>query len=120
MGFITDMDDSGKRWTVQDRYGNPIYLNQERWAHILAGHPELEPYEGHIKMTLERGRRRQEPLNPRKYRYTMYFRDLPEDFNHIVAIVLFGYVVDVQGESAPNNWVATAFMKYIRVQGRSE
>lgn len=28
------MSSSGKRWTVRDRYGNSIYLTQERWEHI--------------------------------------------------------------------------------------
>jgi len=26
---------SGKRWTVYDRDGNPIYLTEERWEHIV-------------------------------------------------------------------------------------
>jgi hypothetical protein len=29
-----DMAGSGKRWTIQDREGNPIYLTEERWRHI--------------------------------------------------------------------------------------
>lgn len=114
------MADSGKRWTAQDREGNPIYLTEERWSHIVVNHPEIEPYEEQIKATLQRGKRRQEPLNPRKYRYVMPFPDLPDDYNHIVAIVLFGVVVDIYGESKPNNWLATAFMKHIREQGKSK
>lgn len=114
------MGDTGKRWTVHDRDGNPIYLTEERWAHIIENHPEIAAYEEQVRMTLHRGRRRQEPLNPRKYRYVMNFRDLPDEFNHIVAIVLFGLVVDVHGESQPNNWLATAFMKHIRVEDKSK
>lgn len=32
-----------KRWTVRDRYGNDIYLTQERWGHIVQplNHPEM-------------------------------------------------------------------------------
>jgi hypothetical protein len=32
------------RWTVQDRYGNSIYLTQERWEHIVqsVNHPEMK------------------------------------------------------------------------------
>ena len=48
----------------------------------------------------------------------MSFRDLPENFNHVVAIVLFGVAVDVHGGSKSNNWVATAFMIHIREQGK--
>lgn len=114
------MSDTGKRWSIQDRDGNPIYLTEERWAHILSSHPEIASHEDKIQLTLRRGKRRQEPLNPRKYRYVMYFQNLPDDFNHMVAIVLFGVVVDVHGESKPNNWLATAFMKHIRVQDKSK
>jgi len=33
----------GRRWTVRDRYGNEIYLTQERWDHIIesTNHPEM-------------------------------------------------------------------------------
>ncbi|MDE3089873.1 MAG: hypothetical protein KGJ80_10885 [Chloroflexota bacterium] len=111
------MDGFDKRWTTQDRDGNPIYLTQERWDHIVENHPEMADYEEHLKMTFQRGRRRQEPLNPRKYRYVFPFDDLPEDYNHIVAIALFGFDVGTQGQTVPNNFVATAFMKHIRRKG---
>ena len=105
------MKKSGKRWTVYDRNGNPIYLAQERWAHIVdeGNHPEMLAYEEHIQLTLKKGRRRQEPLNPRKYRYFHPFDDLPDDVNHIVVIVLFGYDMYEAGRTEPNNFVATAF-----------
>ena len=59
------MSSSDKRWTVQDRYGNSIYLTQERWEHIIddANHPEMDAYEEYLKTTIKKGRRRQEPLN---------------------------------------------------------
>ena len=113
------MDGPGKRWTVQDRYGNSIYLTQERWEHIIdeRNHPEMVDYEEYLKTTIQKGRRRQEPLNPRKYRYFHFFDDLSDDVNHIVAIVLFGFDVDEQEQMVPNNFVATAFFKHIRLQG---
>jgi hypothetical protein len=113
------MTDSGKRWTVQDREGNPVYLTEERWAHIIdpTNHFEMEDYEGHLKATVQKGRRQQEPLNPRKYRYTHPFDDLPEDMNHVVVIALFGFDVNEQGETIPNNFIATAFLKHIRRRG---
>jgi hypothetical protein len=70
-----------------------------------------------LKITLERGHRRQEPLNPRKYRYVFPFNDLMQDHNHIVAIALLGFDVSAQGQTVPNNFVATAFMKHIRRKG---
>jgi len=111
------MDGFGKRWTIHDHDNNPIYLTQERWDHIVENHPEMANVETHLKTTLQRGRRRQEPLNPRKYRYAFFFNDLTEDYNHIVAIVLFGFDVDAQGRTIPNNFVATAFMKHIQIKG---
>lgn len=110
------MGHSGKRWTVQDGYGNLIYLTQERWEHIIDGtnHPEIVGYEEHLQTTIKKGRRRQEPLNPRKYRYFHPFDDLPDDVNHIVVIVMFGFDVDEQGQMISNNFVATAFFKHIR------
>jgi hypothetical protein len=113
------MESSGKRWTIQDRDGHPIYLTEERWQHIIddTNHPEMVDYEEHLKTTMKQGRRRQELLNPRKYRYSHPFNDLPDDTNHIVAIVLFGFDVDKRAEIVPNNFVVTAFFKHIRVKG---
>jgi len=45
------------------------------------------------------------------------FDDLPVGFNHIVGIVLFGFDVNAQGETVPNNFIATAFMKHMRPRG---
>ena len=53
----------------------------------------MADYEDHLKMTIQQGRRRQEPLNPRKYRYAQPFDALPAGFNHVVGIVLFGFDV---------------------------
>ncbi len=113
------MSNSGKRWIVHDRYDNSIYLTQERWSHIIAetNHPEMEAYEKYLKTVLKKGRRKQELLNPRKYRYYHAFDDLPDDVNHVVVIVLFGFDVDERGQTIPNNFVATAFFKHIRLKG---
>jgi len=104
-----------RRWAVQDRYGNEIYLSEERWKHIIAptNHPEMAEFEEHLKRTIKFGKRRQEPLNPRKFRYYMAFDDLCEDNTHIVAIVLFRFTVDDAGQTQPNNYVVTAFQKEI-------
>ncbi|MBF0396219.1 MAG: hypothetical protein HQK78_05570 [Desulfobacterales bacterium] len=110
------MTDSWKRWETQDRFGNVIYLSHERWNHIVdeINHPEMENYEDYIKLTLQKGHRKQEPLNPRKYRYYEFFEDLPGEVNMIVAIVLFGYDVNEHGETISNNFLATAFFKHVR------
>ncbi len=116
------MTNSAKRWTVFDHDGNPVYLTEERWQHIVEAenHPEMADCEDHLRTTIQKGQRRQEPLNPRKYRYSHPFDDLPEDFNHVVAIALFGFEVDEQGDTIPNNFVATAFLKHIQLKGNKE
>jgi hypothetical protein len=102
-----------KRWTVRDRYGNAIYLSERVWRHIVApeNHPEMADYEEHLRNTVSQGRRRQELLNPRKYRYSRAFNDLFEDNTHIVAIVLFGDQRDANGRIVSDNFVVTAFQK---------
>ncbi len=106
---------SGKRWTVHDRDGTPIYLTEERWGHITdpGNHPEVGDFEDLVMATLRQGRRRQEPLNPRKYRYALSSASLPPGFTHVVVIVVFGFDVDALGRSTSNNYVATAFFKHI-------
>jgi hypothetical protein len=106
---------AGKRWVVHDRYGNKIYLTDERWEHITdpMNHPEMSDYEEHLKETIRSGRRKQDPLNPQKYRYVKAFDDLAEDNTHVVAIVLFRFSEGLGGEPVPNNYIVTAYQKEI-------
>lgn len=74
------------RWrTMIDRYGHEMYLTEERWNHIIEAinHPEMEAYEDHLRQVIQTGRRKQDALNPHKYRYSAAFRDLVEDDTHI-------------------------------------
>jgi hypothetical protein len=110
------MDNSGKRWAVQDRYRNLIYLTEERWEHIIDdfNHPEMMDYEEHLKTTIKKGRRRQEAINPYKYRYYHPFDDLPDGANHVVVIVLFRFQILTANSTISHNFVATAFFQHIR------
>ncbi len=103
------------RWTVQDRYGNGIYLTQERWEHIIdsLNHPEMEGYEKELKESVQTGTRRQDSLNLQKYRYTKEFDNLPANNTHIVAIVLFRLRESGVGEIESNNFIVTAYQKEI-------
>jgi hypothetical protein len=107
---------TGRRWTVRDRYGNDIYLTQERWEHIVAAtnHPEMAAHEEDLKETLRSGRRKQDALNPQKYRYMKSFDDLAKDNTHLVAIVLFRFSEGEEGKPLPNNYIVTAYQKVIR------
>ncbi len=106
----------GKLWVVRDRYGNDIYLTKERWEHIIeaVNHPEMIAYEEQLKETIRLGKRRQNPLNPQKYRYIRAFDDLAEDNTHVIAIVLFRFGKGPDGELVPNNYIVTAYQKEIR------
>lgn len=103
------------RWTVQDRSGNKIYLTQERWEHIIASinHPEMEDYEEELKDTIKTGSRKQDSLNPQKYRYSKSFHNLSASNTHIVAIVLFKLQEREMGEIVSNNFIVTAYQKEI-------
>ncbi|MBM3179555.1 MAG: hypothetical protein FJZ86_04295 [Chloroflexi bacterium] len=103
------------RWKVQDRYGNYIYLTQERWEHIIdpLNHPEMKNYEEGLKETVQSGVRKQDSLNPQKYRYSKEFDNLPADNTHIVAIVLFRLQERGVGEIESNNFIVTAYQKEI-------
>jgi hypothetical protein len=106
---------AGRRWTTQDRYGNVIYLTHERWEHIVSAtnHPEMAAYEQHLEETVRTGRRRQDALNPQKYRYTRRFDDLYGDNTHLIVIVLFRFSQVESGELVGNNYVVTAYQKEI-------
>jgi hypothetical protein len=105
----------GRRWNERDRYGNNIYLTDERWEHITepANHPEMLAYEGELRQTIRSGRRKQDALNPQKYSYVKAFDNLAEFNTHIVAIVLFRFTKDENGAPLPNNYIVTAYQKEI-------
>jgi hypothetical protein len=118
-GFVSSQTKRGKikamaspiRWTVQDRYGNSIYLTRERWEHIIdsLNHPEMEVNEEELKETVRTGTRRQDSLNPQKYRYIKNFDTLPANNTHIVAIVLFKLLEGRTGGIESNNFIVTAY-----------
>jgi hypothetical protein len=105
----------GRRWLVHDRYSDAIYLTDERWQHIISpdNHPEMIDFEAQLKSTLETATRKQDSLNPRKYRYAKAFDNLAEENTHIVAIVLFSFSQDESGQPVPNNYITTAYQKEI-------
>jgi hypothetical protein len=109
------MVENSRRWTVRDRAGNEIYLSLERWAHISdpLNHPEMLDFEEELKETLRVGRRKQDVLNPQKYRYSLPFHKLVEDNTHVVVIVLCRFAEDLDAKPTPNNFVVTAYLKQV-------
>ena len=105
----------GKRWTEKDRFGNEIYLTQERWQHITDwfNHPEMSDNEDELRETVKFGSRKQDFFNPRKYRYSKKFDNLTSNNTHIVVIVMFRYFAAEEGELLPNNFIVTAYQKKV-------
>ena len=106
-----------KKWTVQDRYGNTIYLTEERWYHILGSRPELEPLFEKFLETIQAGQRKQDALIPNEYRYFKQFDELLPENNYLIAIVIFKTQLDKAGNYVPNNFVVTGWAKYIMTKG---
>jgi hypothetical protein len=75
---------------VRDRHGHLISLTEERWAHIVEYHPELEEHFEEVLATIRFGRRRQEALDPLKYKYIRPCLTLPFGMMHIVVVVRMG------------------------------
>lgn len=92
--------------TVVDRYGNQIYLTDERWQHIADTHPHMIGYKEHLLQTLRTGRRKQDALDPTKYKYYKKFEDLEIGFNHVIVVVKCERAKD-------NNFVLTAYQTFI-------
>ena len=101
----------GHRWIEQDRFGNKIYLTEERWEHInnSMNHPEMTDYENELRETIRFGTRKQEAISFQKYRYSKKFDDLTANNTHIVAIVIFRFSEDL----SPNNFIVTAYQKKV-------
>ena len=105
----------GRRWSEIDRYGNEIYLTGERWEHITepTNHPEMVLCEDELRQTIRLGQRKQDALNPQKYKYMKAFDNLIEDNTHIVAVVLFRFIENDKSVALPNNYIVTAYQKEI-------
>lgn len=101
----------GRRWNEKDRFGNEIYLTDERWEHIIneMNHPEMTEYENELRETIRSGARKQDKFNPQKFRYSKAFTDLTAKNTHIVAIVRFGFSENL----LPNNFIVTAYQKKV-------
>ena len=91
--------------TIVDRYGNSIYLTEERWVHILELHSEMEGGRERLMETLRLGSRKQDAFDPNKYKYSQSYDDLEGDFNTVVVVVKFGVAID----GLSNNFVLTAY-----------
>jgi hypothetical protein len=96
---------------ICDKFGNEIYITDERWEHIYERHPEINGFEKYVLQTLRLGRRRQQPLEPDVYKYFAFYNDLPENNTEIIVVVKFGQRVMGYDQEKTNNFIITAYMK---------
>lgn len=101
-----------QRWVVQDRYGNEIYMTQERWQHIISKHRELVGHLDDLLNTLKQGRRKQERRDPQRYRYHFPCNTLLYDNNRVTVVVVFDHRLLSDGTQIRNNFVTTAWGEY--------
>ena len=65
-------------------------------------------------MTVRTGRRKQDALDPNKYRYFKQFDLLPFGDSHVVVIVICKLMADDDGNEMANNFVVTGWTQLIR------
>lgn len=92
------------REEVTDRYGNTIYLTDERWEHIVERHPELEGLRKEVLSTVRSGKRRQDVMALDTFYYTKAFSRFGGKFTGIEVVVIFDWQMN-----QPNNFVLTAY-----------
>lgn len=70
-----------------DRNKNRIWLTEERWNHIVEGHPEIADLFVEFSETIKRGKSEPFRSDPSKFKYKRRFDHLLPDFNNVVVIV---------------------------------
>jgi hypothetical protein len=96
---------------IKDKFGNQIYITEERWDHIHKRHPETIGFEKQIIKAIRSGDRSRLPLEPDVFKYKKSFDKLPEPHTQIVVIVKFSHKLNQHRKAIQNNFVITAFMK---------
>ncbi|MFQ6102494.1 MAG: hypothetical protein ACE5OS_14875 [Anaerolineae bacterium] len=90
-----------------------IYMTLERWEYIIAKHPELDGHLDDVLTTLRFGRRKQDRRDPQTYTYRHRCERLRPPYNHIVVAVSFRWQHLLDGTTVPNNFVVSAWGKYV-------
>ena len=91
------------REEVQDRFGNTIYLTDERWKHIVKTHHQLNGRRAEVLKAVRLGKRTQDVVLPYKFYYNHPTQFLTP-FQEIEAVVVFRW-----RQNQPNNFIVTAY-----------
>lgn len=98
------------KWYVHDSDGHEIYLTEERWQHIVAGHRELHNHFDDILNTVRHGKRRQQPQDPQTFVYRLRCDKLRPPFNGVIVVVAFRFESqENNGNTVSNNFVVSAW-----------
>jgi hypothetical protein len=73
----------------------------------------MSEFEDELRPTIRFGSRKQETLNPQKYRYSKKFDDLTSENTHIIAVAVVSSSVSEKDKLIPNNFIVTAYQKKI-------
>lgn len=92
------------RQEVTDRFGNTVYLTDERWEHIVERHPELEGLREEILSTVRSGKRRQDAMALETFYYKKAFPRLAGRLTAIEVVAVFQWQIN-----QPNNFILTAY-----------
>ena len=88
-------------------------MTAERWLHAQEKRPWLTDYLDQVLETIRRGRRRQDPLNPRKYKYYWPVSGLEPEYNHLIVVVLFNTQTDEAGHTISNSYVVNVWAVFV-------
>jgi len=77
------------REEIIDRYGNVIYLTDERWHHIVDRHYELNEHRPELISAIRSGKRRRDPEDSDTFYYKKRLRHPIANLNYIVAVVVW-------------------------------
>jgi len=91
------------REEVQDRFGNTIYLTDERWKHIVKSHYQLNGHRAEVLKAVRLGKRTQDVVLPYKFYYNYPIQFLTP-FQEIEVVVVFRW-----RQNKPNNFIVTAY-----------
>jgi len=92
------------REEVKDRFGNVIYLTDERWEHIIKKHSKLNGCRPEVLSTVRSGKRKQDQWFPDKFYYTKKIHALQGRIKEIEVVVIFRWKMN-----KPDNSILTAY-----------
>lgn len=89
---------------VQDKYGNVIYLTDERWEHIVERHPVLKDHKEKVLSVVRSSDHSRHDVKWNVFLYRKAFVEVSPLHTHIEVAVVFDTKL-----GQPNNFIVTAY-----------